>query len=91
MPTMDVDYANSDKLLFCVHLTCGYYQHPFSFPFSLHSNNKATSDPSRKFLVSCKEKLKQSEENRSSGWKITCFPKHTFPKVLSDSWPWNMK
>ncbi|KAJ8349665.1 hypothetical protein SKAU_G00247950 [Synaphobranchus kaupii] len=31
------------------------------------SNNKATSDPSRKFLLSCKEKLKQSEENRSSG------------------------
>uniref|UniRef100_A0A8C5AS88 Ubiquitin carboxyl-terminal hydrolase n=1 Tax=Gadus morhua TaxID=8049 RepID=A0A8C5AS88_GADMO len=30
------------------------------------SNNKATSDPSRKFLVSCKDKLKQSEENRSS-------------------------
>lgn len=30
------------------------------------SNNKATSDPSRKFLLSCKEKLKQSEENRSS-------------------------
>ncbi|KAI1899452.1 hypothetical protein AGOR_G00061940 [Albula goreensis] len=31
------------------------------------SNNKATSDPSRKFLLSCKEKLKHSEENRSSG------------------------
>uniref|UniRef100_A0A8C9V0R6 Ubiquitin carboxyl-terminal hydrolase n=1 Tax=Scleropages formosus TaxID=113540 RepID=A0A8C9V0R6_SCLFO len=31
------------------------------------SNNKATSDPSRKFLLSCKEKLKQSEEIRSSG------------------------
>ncbi|MBN3308434.1 UBP37 hydrolase, partial [Amia calva] len=33
------------------------------------SNNKATSDPSRKFLISCKEKLtmKQAEENRSSG------------------------
>ncbi|XP_030283746.1 ubiquitin carboxyl-terminal hydrolase 37 isoform X2 [Sparus aurata] len=30
------------------------------------SNNKATSDPSRKFLLSCKEKLKQAEENRSS-------------------------
>ncbi|KAM3862486.1 ubiquitin carboxyl-terminal hydrolase 37 [Diretmus argenteus] len=30
------------------------------------SNNKATSDPSRKFLLSCKEKLKQVEENRSS-------------------------
>ncbi|KAF0026168.1 hypothetical protein F2P81_020905 [Scophthalmus maximus] len=30
------------------------------------SNNKATSDPSRKFLLSCKEKLKQGEENRSS-------------------------
>ncbi|KAK1902575.1 Ubiquitin carboxyl-terminal hydrolase 37 [Dissostichus eleginoides] len=30
------------------------------------SNNKATSDPSRKFLLSCKDKLKQSEENRSS-------------------------
>ncbi|CAL8240625.1 unnamed protein product [Merluccius merluccius] len=30
------------------------------------SNNKATSDPGRKFLLSCKEKLKQSEENRSS-------------------------
>uniref|UniRef100_A0AAX7VQS9 Ubiquitin carboxyl-terminal hydrolase n=1 Tax=Astatotilapia calliptera TaxID=8154 RepID=A0AAX7VQS9_ASTCA len=30
------------------------------------SNNKATSDPSsRKFLLSCKEKLKQSEENRT--------------------------
>ncbi|KAJ8367618.1 hypothetical protein AAFF_G00314050 [Aldrovandia affinis] len=31
------------------------------------SNNKATSDVSWKFLLSCKEKLKQSEENRSSG------------------------
>ncbi|KAJ8403514.1 hypothetical protein AAFF_G00352860 [Aldrovandia affinis] len=31
------------------------------------SNNKATSDPSRKFLLGCKEKLKHSEENRSSG------------------------
>uniref|UniRef100_A0A8C6P166 Ubiquitin carboxyl-terminal hydrolase n=1 Tax=Nothobranchius furzeri TaxID=105023 RepID=A0A8C6P166_NOTFU len=31
------------------------------------SNNKATSDPSRKFLLSCKEKLKQADENRSSG------------------------
>ncbi|XP_036400729.1 ubiquitin carboxyl-terminal hydrolase 37-like [Megalops cyprinoides] len=31
------------------------------------SNNKATLDPSRKFLQSCKEKLRQSEENRSSG------------------------
>lgn len=30
------------------------------------SNNKATSDPSRKFLLSCKDKLKQNEENRSS-------------------------
>ncbi|XP_041857328.1 ubiquitin carboxyl-terminal hydrolase 37 isoform X2 [Melanotaenia boesemani] len=30
------------------------------------SHNKATSDPSRKFLLSCKEKLKQAEENRSS-------------------------
>ncbi|XP_056289419.1 ubiquitin carboxyl-terminal hydrolase 37 isoform X2 [Pseudoliparis swirei] len=30
------------------------------------SNNKATSDPSRKFLMSCKDKLKQAEENRSS-------------------------
>ncbi|XP_061579846.1 ubiquitin carboxyl-terminal hydrolase 37 isoform X1 [Cololabis saira] len=30
------------------------------------SNNKATSDPSRKFLLSCKEKLKQTEENRSA-------------------------
>ncbi|XP_076119818.1 ubiquitin carboxyl-terminal hydrolase 37 [Alosa pseudoharengus] len=30
------------------------------------SNNKAISDPSRKFLLSCKEKLKQSEENRTS-------------------------
>ncbi|XP_047456420.1 ubiquitin carboxyl-terminal hydrolase 37 isoform X2 [Mugil cephalus] len=30
------------------------------------SNNKATSDPSRKFLLSCKEKLKTAEENRSS-------------------------
>ncbi|KAM4558446.1 ubiquitin carboxyl-terminal hydrolase 37 isoform 2-T3 [Odontesthes bonariensis] len=30
------------------------------------SNNKATSDPARKFLLSCKEKLKQTEENRSS-------------------------
>ncbi|KAI3355903.1 hypothetical protein L3Q82_004451 [Scortum barcoo] len=30
------------------------------------SNNKATSDPSRKFLLSCKDKLKQAEENRSS-------------------------
>uniref|UniRef100_A0A665W4I3 Ubiquitin carboxyl-terminal hydrolase n=1 Tax=Echeneis naucrates TaxID=173247 RepID=A0A665W4I3_ECHNA len=32
---------------------------------SENSNNKATSDPSRKFLLSCKEKLKQSEENRT--------------------------
>ncbi|XP_017285892.1 ubiquitin carboxyl-terminal hydrolase 37 isoform X2 [Kryptolebias marmoratus] len=30
------------------------------------SNNKATFDPTRKFLLSCKEKLKQTEENRSS-------------------------
>uniref|UniRef100_A0A672HJQ1 Ubiquitin carboxyl-terminal hydrolase n=1 Tax=Salarias fasciatus TaxID=181472 RepID=A0A672HJQ1_SALFA len=30
------------------------------------SNNKATSDPSRKFLLNCKDKLKQAEENRSS-------------------------
>ncbi|XP_030641613.1 ubiquitin carboxyl-terminal hydrolase 37 [Chanos chanos] len=30
------------------------------------SNNKATSEPSRKFLLSCKEKLKQSEENRNT-------------------------
>ncbi|XP_047226998.1 ubiquitin carboxyl-terminal hydrolase 37 isoform X2 [Girardinichthys multiradiatus] len=30
------------------------------------SNNKATADPSRKFLLSCKDKLKQAEENRSS-------------------------
>ncbi|XP_068602511.1 ubiquitin carboxyl-terminal hydrolase 37 [Brachionichthys hirsutus] len=30
------------------------------------SNNKATPDPSRKFLLSCKDKLKQVEENRSS-------------------------
>ncbi|XP_055734958.1 ubiquitin carboxyl-terminal hydrolase 37-like [Salvelinus fontinalis] len=30
------------------------------------SNNKATPDPSRKFLLSCKDKLKQAEENRSS-------------------------
>uniref|UniRef100_A0A6Q2Y1U1 Ubiquitin carboxyl-terminal hydrolase n=1 Tax=Esox lucius TaxID=8010 RepID=A0A6Q2Y1U1_ESOLU len=31
------------------------------------SNNKAVSDTSRKFLLSCKDKLKQVEENRSSG------------------------
>uniref|UniRef100_A0A668AJH6 Ubiquitin carboxyl-terminal hydrolase n=1 Tax=Myripristis murdjan TaxID=586833 RepID=A0A668AJH6_9TELE len=30
------------------------------------SNNKATSDPARKFLLSCKDKLKQAEENRTS-------------------------
>lgn len=30
------------------------------------SNNKATSDTPRKFLQSCKEKLKQQEENRNS-------------------------
>ncbi|CAL9689675.1 unnamed protein product [Knipowitschia caucasica] len=30
------------------------------------SNNKATADPSRKFLQSCKDKLKQQEENRNS-------------------------
>ncbi|KAM9365405.1 ubiquitin carboxyl-terminal hydrolase 37 isoform 2-T2 [Pholidichthys leucotaenia] len=30
------------------------------------SNNKATADSSRKFLQSCKDKLKQAEENRSS-------------------------
>nr|XP_057938706.1 ubiquitin carboxyl-terminal hydrolase 37 [Doryrhamphus excisus]XP_057938707.1 ubiquitin carboxyl-terminal hydrolase 37 [Doryrhamphus excisus] len=31
------------------------------------SNNKATSDPSRKFLLSCKDKLKLPEDNRSLG------------------------
>ena len=31
------------------------------------SNNKATSDPSRKYPLSCKDKMKQAEENRSSG------------------------
>ncbi|XP_024142909.1 ubiquitin carboxyl-terminal hydrolase 37 [Oryzias melastigma] len=31
------------------------------------SNNKATSETPRKFLLSCKEKLKHSEENRSTG------------------------
>ncbi|XP_023806925.1 ubiquitin carboxyl-terminal hydrolase 37 [Oryzias latipes] len=31
------------------------------------SNNKATSETPRKFLLSCKEKLKLSEENRSAG------------------------
>ncbi|XP_046902732.1 ubiquitin carboxyl-terminal hydrolase 37 isoform X2 [Hypomesus transpacificus] len=35
------------------------------------SNNKATSDPSWKFLQSCKDKLKQAEENRSS---VTLLP-----------------
>uniref|UniRef100_A0A673YTE2 Ubiquitin carboxyl-terminal hydrolase n=1 Tax=Salmo trutta TaxID=8032 RepID=A0A673YTE2_SALTR len=30
------------------------------------SNNKTMSDPSRKFLLSCKDKLKQVEENRCS-------------------------
>lgn len=30
------------------------------------SNNKATSDPSRKYLLSYKDKLKHAEENRSS-------------------------
>uniref|UniRef100_A0A3Q3JPE1 Ubiquitin carboxyl-terminal hydrolase n=1 Tax=Monopterus albus TaxID=43700 RepID=A0A3Q3JPE1_MONAL len=30
------------------------------------SNNKATSDAPRKFLLNCKEKLKQAEENRTS-------------------------
>ncbi|XP_051565756.1 ubiquitin carboxyl-terminal hydrolase 37 [Myxocyprinus asiaticus] len=30
------------------------------------SNNKAITDTSRKFLLSCKQKLKQSEENRAS-------------------------
>lgn len=30
------------------------------------SNNKAITDSSRKFLLSCKDKLKQSEENRAS-------------------------
>ncbi|RXN07098.1 ubiquitin carboxyl-terminal hydrolase 37 isoform X1 [Labeo rohita] len=30
------------------------------------SNNKAITDASRKFLLSCKEKLKQSEENRTT-------------------------
>lgn len=30
------------------------------------SNNKATPEPSRKFLQSCKDKLKQAEENRIS-------------------------
>ncbi|KAI4878712.1 hypothetical protein NFI96_013483 [Prochilodus magdalenae] len=33
---------------------------------SENSNNKAILDPSRKYLLSCKEKLKQSEENRTS-------------------------
>uniref|UniRef100_A0A8C5AF69 Ubiquitin carboxyl-terminal hydrolase n=1 Tax=Gadus morhua TaxID=8049 RepID=A0A8C5AF69_GADMO len=51
------------------------------------SNNKATSDPSRKFLVSCKDKLKQSEENRSSGRKIPYFPKHTFPSLFTTQSP----
>ncbi|KAJ8351649.1 hypothetical protein SKAU_G00231250 [Synaphobranchus kaupii] len=31
------------------------------------SNNKASLDSSQRFLLSCKEKLKQSEDNRSSG------------------------
>ncbi|KAL0964025.1 hypothetical protein UPYG_G00317290 [Umbra pygmaea] len=31
------------------------------------SNNKAMSDPSRKYLLSCKDKLKQAEENRNLG------------------------
>ncbi|XP_076858556.1 ubiquitin carboxyl-terminal hydrolase 37 isoform X2 [Brachyhypopomus gauderio] len=31
-----------------------------------NSNNKAMADPSRKFLLSCKEKLKSAEENRTS-------------------------
>uniref|UniRef100_A0A4W4FRN4 Ubiquitin carboxyl-terminal hydrolase n=1 Tax=Electrophorus electricus TaxID=8005 RepID=A0A4W4FRN4_ELEEL len=30
------------------------------------SNNKAIADPSRKYLLSCKEKLKQAEENRTA-------------------------
>lgn len=43
------------------------------------SNNKATSDPSRKFLLSCKEKLKQAEENRSSGKLLPLYiPGYTF-------------
>uniref|UniRef100_A0A9J7ZPK1 Ubiquitin carboxyl-terminal hydrolase n=1 Tax=Cyprinus carpio carpio TaxID=630221 RepID=A0A9J7ZPK1_CYPCA len=32
------------------------------------SNNKAITDSSRKFLLSCKEKLKQSEENRPTSF-----------------------
>ncbi|XP_064182843.1 ubiquitin carboxyl-terminal hydrolase 37-like [Anguilla rostrata] len=31
------------------------------------SNNKASLDSSQKFLLSCKDKLKQAEDNRSSG------------------------
>nr|XP_046218697.1 ubiquitin carboxyl-terminal hydrolase 37-like [Oncorhynchus gorbuscha]XP_046218698.1 ubiquitin carboxyl-terminal hydrolase 37-like [Oncorhynchus gorbuscha]XP_046218699.1 ubiquitin carboxyl-terminal hydrolase 37-like [Oncorhynchus gorbuscha] len=38
------------------------------------SNNKATSDPSRKFLLSCKDKLKQAEENRSSSVSLVQAP-----------------
>lgn len=30
------------------------------------SNNKAITDASRKFLLSCKDKLKQAEENRAA-------------------------
>uniref|UniRef100_A0A672Y8P0 Ubiquitin carboxyl-terminal hydrolase 37 n=1 Tax=Sphaeramia orbicularis TaxID=375764 RepID=A0A672Y8P0_9TELE len=46
------------------------------------SNNKATLDPSRKFVLTCKDKLKQPEENRSSG-KLsshcsTCFTRDFF-------------
>uniref|UniRef100_A0A8C7GEH1 Ubiquitin carboxyl-terminal hydrolase 37 n=1 Tax=Oncorhynchus kisutch TaxID=8019 RepID=A0A8C7GEH1_ONCKI len=39
-----------------VNLNCFFYL----------SNNKTMSDPSRKFLLSCKDKLKQAEENRCS-------------------------
>ncbi|XP_010878124.1 ubiquitin carboxyl-terminal hydrolase 37 [Esox lucius] len=35
------------------------------------SNNKAVSDTSRKFLLSCKDKLKQVEENRSSAQLVS--------------------
>lgn len=43
----------------------------FCLLLHLFSNNKAITDSSRKFLLSCKDKLKQSEENRASGWYLT--------------------
>lgn len=49
---------------------------------SSFSNNKATLDSSRKFLLGCKDKLKPTEENRSSGIHeihVCVYFPHIFP------------